>query len=360
MRSVLSSDAARILRVSLLYIKPLTRHLGVSFRGRRPRFYLCALVSIAVVATLAVAGYLLFLSGGGQGPPRGEAVVWAPYDWPLKPFDRPHPIRGNFDDPRMPNHHIDGPGPFRFHFGVDISAPGGTAVYAVAPGIAYFDSFIRGRPVAVGVYGKTFAFQYWHIKPAVENGSHVVKRQLLGRVLEKWGHVHLAEFWADGRAVNPLRVGALTPYEDRTKPTIVSVTAYQSGGYLPLSTALSGRFDLVVDVYDTPELKSNWPWAVVTPALIRWRLLSEATGEAAISTRTAIDFRLDEPKVGLSDVFAPGTRQNGSKRAGVYNFWLFRGLDSSELSNGAYELVVLASDIRGNTVEKTFRLTVNN
>jgi hypothetical protein len=314
---------------------------------------------IAAVAALTATGYLLFRSGGGGGKP----VNRAPYGWPLKPFDRPHPIRGNFADPRMPNHHINGPGPFSFHAGVDISAPGGTKVYAVAPGSVYIpdvkEAYLRGRPVALGVRGDGVRFEYWHIRPLVASGSSVAAHQLIGRVITKWGHVHLTEMWGD-RAVNPLRVGALTPYRDRTKPTIVSVRIYRDGKYLSPATALSGKVDLVVDAYDTPQLKSNWPWARVTPALICWRLLQGATGKVVIPTQTPVDFRLDRPDTALEKVFAPGTRQNGSKRPGIYNFWLVKGLDSSLLPNGSYDLVVLASDTRGNTARRTVQLLVEN
>ena len=57
------------------------------------------------------------------------------YGWPVKPFNRMHAIRGTFDDPRF---HVapDLTWKGTFHFGVDISAPDGTPVYAVEPGIA--------------------------------------------------------------------------------------------------------------------------------------------------------------------------------------------------------------------------------
>lgn len=341
---------------------PPIRHLGLCRQCRDGawwRFFLCALVLLAAAATFALVRFVLLPSGEGE-----KVGEWAPYQWPIKPFNRPHPIRGNFDDPRMPNHHINGPGPFNFHYGVDISAPGGTAVYAVAPGTASFpgvkEADLRGRPVAVVVRGKGVRFEYWHIKPVVESGQHVAKRQLLGSVIRKWGHLHLTEM-RGGRPVNPLRIGGLTPYHDHTKPTIVSVMLYRNGSYLPATSApLSGRVDLVLDAYDTPELKSNWPWARVTPALIRWRLLSEATGKVAISAQTTVDFRLSKPWVALTDVFAPGTRQNGRRRTGVYNFWLVREFDTHELSDGTYKLVVLASDTRSNTAERTFELTVAN
>ena len=57
------------------------------------------------------------------------------YSWPFKPFDRQHPIRGFFGDPRTVYDNgilagaFEGPGTFSFHQGVDISAPDGTPIY---------------------------------------------------------------------------------------------------------------------------------------------------------------------------------------------------------------------------------------
>jgi len=59
------------------------------------------------------------------------------YGWPVKPFDRQHPVRGNLNDPR--NGHGDAKS---FHFGIDVSAPDGTPVYAVEAGQAFIT---RGR-----------------------------------------------------------------------------------------------------------------------------------------------------------------------------------------------------------------------
>ena len=53
------------------------------------------------------------------------------YPWPLKPFDRAHPVRAYFNDPRIAARSRS------FHFGIDISAPNGTAVYAVRPGVVH-------------------------------------------------------------------------------------------------------------------------------------------------------------------------------------------------------------------------------
>ena len=42
----------------------------------------------AVVLVFTLAAALLVPAGAGA------------YGWPLKPFDKPHPIRGSFGDPR--------------------------------------------------------------------------------------------------------------------------------------------------------------------------------------------------------------------------------------------------------------------
>src|SRR5436305_11486412 len=66
------------------------------------------------------------------------------YPWPFKPFDRQHPIRGFFGDPRTVFQNgalaggFEGPGFFSFHQGIDIAAPDGTPVYPVVSGIAHY------------------------------------------------------------------------------------------------------------------------------------------------------------------------------------------------------------------------------
>ena len=62
------------------------------------------------------------------------------YSWPFKPFNKQHPIRGFFGDPRTVYENgilaggFDGPGIFSFHQGIDISAPDGTPIYPVETG----------------------------------------------------------------------------------------------------------------------------------------------------------------------------------------------------------------------------------
>ena len=136
-----------------------------------------------------------------------------PYGWPVKPFDRMHPVRGYFNDPRIS-------GASRaFHFGVDVSAPDGTPVYAIESGTVHLEG---GRAVAVVGDAVPRTFGYWHVVPAVKHRQAVRQHQLLGRIDTGWAHVHVAE--SVGRAYrDPLRPGALTPWRDATSPRIVAI-----------------------------------------------------------------------------------------------------------------------------------------
>ena len=98
----------------------------------------------------------------------------------MKPFDRPHQIRGAFGDPRTQFHGpptlatlLNGDGKFTFHEGVDITAPDRTAVYAVASG-----TVTKVTDEWVGVdCGNGRAFEYWHIDA---RGS-IPRQKVVGR-----------------------------------------------------------------------------------------------------------------------------------------------------------------------------------
>jgi murein DD-endopeptidase MepM/ murein hydrolase activator NlpD len=129
------------------------------------------------------------------------------YGWPVEPFERRHAVRGFFCDPRIDQ------GQQSFHFGIDVAAPDGTPVHAVAAGTVYVDAAHN-----VAVLGPEEEHAYWHIVPAVRAGQSVRKHALLGHVADGWGHVHLAER-RGGHYWNPLRRGALTPFADTARPS---------------------------------------------------------------------------------------------------------------------------------------------
>ena len=139
---------------------------------------------------------------GGPATP-GEASHAEPPDepcsWPLKPFDRPHPGRGYFNDPRIS-------GSSRaFQFGIDIAAPNGTPVYAVRGGVVHHE----GRR-SLSVVDGDVHFGYWHLIPAVAHRTRVERHQLVGHVEAPSRHVHFAER-RSGTYRDPLRPGALSP-----------------------------------------------------------------------------------------------------------------------------------------------------
>src|SRR3954467_7108500 len=126
------------------------------------------------------------------------------FPWPIKPFDKQHPIRANFGDPRtrflntVLTDGLQGPGTFAFHNGIDIAAPPDTPVYPVISGkVHYIDS----SAISVKTKGRG-VFQYFHLVASVRNGQRVVAgKTVLGTVLHAYDHVHLSEI-RDGRVWN--------------------------------------------------------------------------------------------------------------------------------------------------------------
>jgi len=148
------------------------------------------------------------------------------YRWPVKPFNRQHPVRGFFGDPRISNHGES----HQFHFGVDISAPNGTAVYATITGSAYIHPLHSTTVVIVDPRGVEFS--YWHVVPSVRNGQLAIAYEtVIGRIEAPYGHVHFSEA-KDGRYLNPLRPGAMGPFVDDTQPRVTSVREH--GGQFAL------------------------------------------------------------------------------------------------------------------------------
>jgi hypothetical protein len=274
------------------------------------------------------------------------------YPWPLKPFDKPHAIRGYFNDPRRG--FVGEELQSAFHFGIDISARDQTPVYAVAPGV------VSRHPTYVTVSSNGRDFGYWHIDPVVDMGQAVEQGALLGTVQPGWGHVHFAESM-NGVYLNPLRPGALEPYVDTTSPTIVSIGISYAAKGVDL-TKVRGTVDLTCDAFDTPPLAPPPPWneTRVTPALIRWRILRGIAGGQA-RWKTAVDFRSSlMPNALFNLLYAPGTRQNRAGRPGNYNFYLKQAWRSTKLPDGPYRIQVAAYDSRGNSARSTLGFMVAN
>jgi len=262
------------------------------------------------------------------------------YGWPVKPFSRQHPVRAYLNDPR--NGHGDAKS---FHFGIDITAPTGTAVYAVAAGEAFVT---RGR-MAVAVRGSSRTFGYWHVKPVVRNHQSVGLHQLLGYIVDEGSgkHVHFAERDQRGRYLNPLRTGGIGPYVDRTPPHVASVEFLRDGHEIAAG-ALTGRVDVVAEIYDTTPMRVPAPWSnmPVTPAKVGWSLWHH--GRRIRAERTIINSDHMLPPKLYDAIYARGTAQNWVGAPGHYRFYIARGLDSNRLPAGTSRIRIDAGDTRGN------------
>jgi hypothetical protein len=272
-----------------------------------------------------------------------------PYPWPVKPFDRQHPVRGFLNDPRV----LDAS--HAFHFGVDVSAPDGTAVYAVAPGTVYIED--KGHAVAVkSPTGRTFA--YWHIKPAVAHHQSVGLHQLLGHIEAPWGHVHFAESLRQ-RFYDPLRPGALSPFVDVGNPT-VSKIMFRSGTVDLDPKLVFGIVNICCIAFDTTPIAVPPPWAhmPVTPVLIRFRIVR--FGKAVVPWRIGVDLRQFRQPDAFHVVFGPETRQNHPNKPGLYCYNLAHDWNSALHPNGSYRIDVEASDVHGNAARSNLTFSIGN
>ena len=270
------------------------------------------------------------------------------YPWPLEPFDRPHPVRGYFNDPRIS-------GTSRaFHFGIDIAAPNGTPVYAVRAGVVHLEG-----PRALSVADGDLDFGYWHVIPAVSHHQRVKKHQLVGHVESPWLHVHFAEH-RSGIYRDPLRPGALTPWRETTKPQVTKIVLSRNGRALN-PAAISGAVDVIAEAHQTPPLEVPAPWdrLPVTPARVRWRV--RHGGRTVRRWHTPIDFsRQLLPKEAFRRIYGPGTRQNRAGKPGLYRFYLAHTWSTTLLTDGPYRIEVEATDLRGNTGRLHLPFTIAN
>jgi hypothetical protein len=266
----------------------------------------------------------------------------------LHPFDRAHPVRGYFNDPRISGRSR------AFHFGIDISAPNGTPVHAVRGGIVHLEG-TRSLSVADG----DVDFGYWHVIPAVRHLQRVERHQLVGHVQAPWLHVHFAER-RSGAYRDPLRPGALTPWRDTTRPKVTRIVLSRNGRALS-PAAISGAVDVIAEAHQLPPLAVPEPWQglPVTPARVRWRV--RRGGHTVRPWHTPVDFskRL-LPQEDFRRIYAPGTCQNRPGKPGLYRFCLAHTWSTTALPDGSYHLEVEASDLRGNKGSLQLGFTLAN
>jgi hypothetical protein len=285
------------------------------------------------------------------------------YPWPLAPFHRQHPVRGYFGDPRTVIYGTR-EGVFSFHNGIDIAAWPGNRVYPVVSGRV---ARVIGDEIVVASSGDR-RFQYIHLLPKVRPGSLVTaSRTVLGTVFRPWNHVHLTEIRGDC-VVNPL--GHLTPFVDRTRPEVLSISFRNPAGRPVGPGDLSGNISVVADAEEHPAMAAAGVWRrmPVTPALVTWKITT-LRGRRLLGG-IAADFRVTEPPpAGFCAVYAPATVQNFVAenghyrwgRAGRYLFWLQAGgIATGDLPTGRYELAVTAQNIVGTTGRRTVTIELHH
>ena len=273
----------------------------------------------------------------------------APYPWPLKPFDRQHPVRAFFNDPRIED------ASHAFHFGIDISAPDGTPVYAVTPGKV----FIEDHGHAVAVQAPTGrAFGYWHVTPAVAHHQQVGLHQLLGHIEAPWGHVHFAESMS-GHYLDPIRPGALKPFVDVGHPTIAQIM-FRHGTTDIDPDEVEGLVQICCVAYDTTPISVPAPWhhMPVTPARVRYRIFR--AGKTIVPLRLGVDLRVFRTPDAFHIVFAADTRQNHPDKPGRYCFILAHDWNSAGFANARYRIEVEAADIHGNRAVSSLPFQIRN
>jgi hypothetical protein len=313
-------------------------------------------LALAALAACAVATSMSLPDTASAG--FRHAGVAPAYGWPVKPFDRQHPVRGFFGDPRI-GLNADGSLSRQFHFGVDVSAPDNTPVYATLSGRISIDSLHRDVVLIDAPGG--LEFSYWHIIPSVHTGDEAVAyKTIVGRVEFPWGHVHFSEM-QNGRYLNPLRPGAMGPYADTTRPTVSAVELERSADAAHISPArASGMIDIVAEVSDETPLPVAAPWAnlPVMPALVRWRVVGP--GGAVTGWQTSVDFRETIPPASaFASVYAKWTRQNHPNHPGRYRIYLAHAWNSAQVPAGHYRIEVAASNSRSNTTIADFPVTLS-
>ena len=275
------------------------------------------------------------------------------YGWPVKPFDQQHPVRGFFGDPR-----IAPDGSASFHFGIDVSVPDGTPVYAVIAGTVHLN--VAGGPQNLAVTSSGVTHGYWHIRPAASDGERVGTHALLGHVAAPHEHVHFTERTPDGPYLNPLRAGALAPFTKQLPPTVDRIVAERGGRALDVN-ALTGVVDLIAEAHDVTPIPPLAPYThlPVTPAIVRWRLVAHAA--EVVPWRTAADFRTTLPANSLyHTIYAPRTTQNHPPTPGRYRFQLAAAFDTTAHPDGSYRLDVEVTDTRENASRGHRTLTITN
>jgi hypothetical protein len=198
----------------------------------------------------------------------------------VKPFHAQHALRSGLNEWRPANMHI----------GIDIQAKFDSPVYAIQAGTARIGG--RGTSdIHVGVGN----YEYWHIDPAIGEGAHVRRGQVVGHIIFAARHLHLSEV-RGGAYLNPLRPGGrvLKPWSDHEPPIIGA--PHRDGGVVYDEVFDPQSFRLTLG-YRTP---------VLAPAAVAWRA-RDSSGSALTPLQFAYRGSQHYPSSAKYAIYGPGT-----------------------------------------------------
>jgi sugar lactone lactonase YvrE len=313
----------------------------------------------------------------------GNSFTWAPLVWPVAPMEGPFEITGTMGESRGIE------GAERFHAGLDVQAPEGTAVRAVRDGVVV-------DPVSASAFGtlnesvRIGPLAYVHLRagrdrrderidtrrfaPAydgtgqlagmrLKRGARFTAGDVIGTV-NAFNHVHMNIGWP-GEEQNPL-LYRLVHFKDTVPPTIArgGVRVFREDGQ-PLTARrkrrliVDGRVHIVVDAWD--RVDGNQPRRRLGLYELGYQILNRdgmpASGFEA--PRQTIRFDRMSSQADARLIYAPGsgipvygrrstrflyavtsTLQGGSTAQGAW--------DTEHLPPGDYIIRIVARDIRGN------------
>lgn len=234
--------------------------------------------------------------------------------YPLLPQDQQHYINGTIGEERA--------GRNRYHYGLDMAAPNGTAVYSIESGIY---NWVSGS-VTIGHYAYVHVVN--HPSDWIDGQTYVEANEFIGVVTQ--GHVHLQQSTDDLTNItgfeeqnqtpwiNP--IGHLNPV-DEVAPDIDEARLYRqgnnAGAHITDFSTLFGQIDIRVNVEDA-RINANGSGNIfgVAPYTINWEVIDLAN--TVLQTYDGLSFANVPTNASAQTVHGP----NANWRTPNFEYWI--------------------------------------